>query len=224
VSASPHPAAATQPYYRPELPRRFRVPAAVIAFALAGWFASAMAMRGMSMKAAPSVGWFVSLWVAMSAAMMLPTVVPAASLATTLGRSAVSFVGGYFLLWAGSGLAAFAVARLVAGGRGWAVGALVAAALYQLSPFKHACLRRCRSPLGSLLRRGAFAAGLEHGVVCLGCCWALMLALLALGIGSMLWMAAFAAAIFVEKVTTVGAHAWGPVALALLAAAFVTGL
>jgi predicted metal-binding membrane protein len=70
-----------------------------------------------------------------------------------------------------------------------------------------------------LLRRGALRAGLEHGVLCLGCCWALMLALLALGAGSLLWMAAVAAAIFVEKVTSVGARASAPVAVALLGAA-----
>ena len=70
-----------------------------------------------------------------------------------------------------------------------------------------------------LIRRDAFRAGLEHGLVCLGCCWALMLALLALGTASLFWMAAVAAAIFVEKVTSIGARASAPVALALVGAA-----
>ena len=167
-----------------------------------------------------SMASFLWLWVAMSAAMMLPSVVPAASLAASVGRSGTAFVGGYFAVWAASGVLAFEAARVLARAGAWlAAGAIVAAAVYQLSPLKDACLRRCRSPLGLLLRRGAFGAGLEHGVVCLGCCWALMLALLALGAGSLLWMGAVAAAIFVEKVTSVGARASAPVAAALLGAA-----
>jgi len=70
-----------------------------------------------------------------------------------------------------------------------------------------------------LLQRRPFAAGLEHGLVCLGCCWALMLALLAVGAGSLFWMAAVAAVIFVEKVTAFGARAPAPVAFALLGVA-----
>jgi predicted metal-binding membrane protein len=69
------------------------------------------------------------------------------------------------------------------------------------------------------VRRDAFGAGLEHGVVCLGCCWALMLALLAVGTASLLWMAAVAAAIFVEKATSVGARASVPIGVALAGAA-----
>jgi predicted metal-binding membrane protein len=108
---------------------------------------------------------------------------------------------------------------------GWiAASAIVVAAVYQLTPLKEACLRRCRSPLGPLLRRRPFAAGLEHGLVCLGCCWALMLPILALGAGSMFWMAAVAAVIFVEKVTAFGARASAPVAFALLGAAVWIGL
>jgi predicted metal-binding membrane protein len=195
--------------------RRLRLPVALVALALAGWVVSAFAMGDMASMAS-----FLWLWVAMSAAMMLPSVVPAASLTQAVGHSGTAFVGGYFAVWAVTGVAAFEVSRvLMSAGRGLAAGAIAAAAIYQLSPLKDACLRRCRSPLGLLLRRGAFGAGLGHGVVCLGCCWALMLALLALGAGSLLWMAAVAAAIFVEKVTSVGARAPRPVALALLGAA-----
>jgi predicted metal-binding membrane protein len=172
------------------------------------------------MQGMDSLASFLWLWIAMSAAMMLPSVVPAASLAECVGRSGVAFVGGYFAVWAATGVVAFEAARGLAGAGRWlAAGAVVGAALYQLSPLKDACLRRCRSPLGLLLRRGSFGAGLEHGVLCLGCCWALMLALLALGAGSLLWMAAVAAAIFVEKVTSVGVRASAPVAVALLGAA-----
>ena len=167
-----------------------------------------------------SMASFLWLWVAMSAAMMLPTVVPAASLAGSVGCSGAAFVGGYFAVWAATGIVAFEAERgLMSGGGRLAAGAIVAAAVYQLSPLKDACLRRCRSPLGLLLRRGSFRAGLEHGVVCLGCCWALMLALLALGAGSLFWMGAVAAAILVEKVTSFGVRASAPVAAALLGAA-----
>jgi predicted metal-binding membrane protein len=195
--------------------RRLRLPAALVALALAGWVVSAFAMADMA-----SLASFLWLWVAMSAAMMLPSVVPAASLAVCVGRSGTAFVGGYFAVWAVTGVVAFEAARGLAGAGAWlAAGAVAAAAVYQLSPLKHACLRRCRSPLGLLLRRGAFRAGFEHGVLCLGCCWALMLALLALGAGSLLWMGAVAAAIFLEKVSSVGARASAPVAAALLGAA-----
>src|SRR5436309_7037688 len=173
-----------------------------------------------SMEGPGPLGSFLWLWITMTAAMMLPSIVPAASLAASVGRSGGVFVTGYLALWVATGVLAFEAARgLMGTGRWLGAGAILAAAAYQLSPLKDACLRRCRSPLGVLVRRGAFAAGLEHGVVCLGCCWALMLALLALGIGSMFWMAVVAAAIFVEKVTAFGTRAATPVALALLGAA-----
>jgi predicted metal-binding membrane protein len=203
------------------LPRTLRLPAAVTAIALAGWIATAVAMHGMgSMDGPRSMGSFLWLWVAMSAAMMLPSLVPAAPLATTVGSSGTAFVGAYLAVWTLAGIVAFEAARgLIDGGRLLAVGAILAAALYQLTPLKNSCLRRCRSPLGLLLRGRAVRAGLEHGLVCLGCCWALMLALLALGMGSMLWMAAVATAIFIENVTSFGARATAPVAVALIGAA-----
>jgi predicted metal-binding membrane protein len=202
------------------MPSRLRVPAALAVLALAGWVATSLAMgQMMSMDASVSVASFLWLWVAMTAAMMLPSVVPAASLAAAVGRSSLAFVSGYFVLWAAAGLAAFAAVRGLAGSGEWvAWAALVTAACYQLSPLKGACLRRCRSPLGSLLNRRAFAAGLEHAGFCLGCCWALMLVVLALGMSSLFWMAAIAAVIFVEKATAIGARASAPVALALVGA------
>ena len=183
-------------------------------------------MPSMSTMDGPSsVRSYLWLWTAMVAAMMLPTVVPAASLASAVGRSPTIFVGGYAVVWSASGLAAFATARTLADAPGrLTAGALALAAAYQLTPMKDACLRRCRSPLGSLLRRGALAAGIEHGAMCLGCCWALMLALLALGAGSLLWMAVVGVVVFVEKVTAVGRRASAPLALGLLAIAVWTVL
>jgi len=193
----------------------------LVALALAAWFATVQLMAGMGMMDGPGpLASFLWLWLAMSAAMMLPTIVPAAYLASAVGRSATLFVLGYAALWALVGFVAFeAAVRFDAAGRWLAVGAVVLAAAYQLTPLKDACLRRCRSPLGSLVRHGSLRAGLEHGALCLGCCWALMLAFVALGVGSMLWMAVLAAVVLVEKVAPWGERSSGLVALGLLGAA-----
>jgi predicted metal-binding membrane protein len=208
------------------VPRPLRVPGALAAVALGGWVASAVAMDGMmAMEGPGSMASFLWLWIAMSAAMMLPSLVPAASLAAGVGRSATVFVGGYAVVWAATGVLAYVAADAMAAASTWlAIGAIALAAAYQQTPRKAACLRRCRGPLGLLVRKGALRAGLEHGLVCLGCCWALMLALIALGTASLLWMAAVAAAIFVEKVTSIGARATVPVALALVGAALWVAL
>ena len=88
----------------------------------------------------------------------------------------------------------------------WAAGAtLVVAAVYQLTPLKDVCLGKCRSPLGFLLgswrdgRSGALRMGAKNGAWCVGCCWALMASLFALGIMSVVWMAVVAGLIAVEK-------------------------
>jgi predicted metal-binding membrane protein len=203
------------------LARTLRVPAALTALALAGWFLTVRLMDGMGMMDGPGpLASFLWLWLAMSAAMMLPTVVPATYLAAAVGRSATAFVLGYSAVWAAVGLLAFAAARALDGvGRWLAVGAVLLAAAYQLTPLKDACLRRCRAPLGSLLRHGSLRAGVEHGALCLGCCWALMLALIALGIGSIVWMAALAAVVLLEKVAPLGERASPSIAAGLLGAA-----
>ena len=89
----------------------------------------------------------------------------------------------------------------------WVAGAtLLAAAVYELTPFKNVCLSKCRSPLGFLLTSwrngpaGALRMGAAHGAWCVGCCWALMAALFALGIMSVAWMAFVAGLIAVEKI------------------------
>jgi predicted metal-binding membrane protein len=159
---------------------------------------------------------FLGLWVISSTAMMLPSILPTASLAAHVGASVPSFVAGYLLVWSATGVAAFgAVLALDGAARVLVPAALLTAAVYQVTPLKNACLRRCRSPVGLLLRRGPLRAGVEHGAFCLGCCWALMLALLALGAGSLVRMAAVAGAIFVEKVV-LGNRATIPLALALV--------
>jgi predicted metal-binding membrane protein len=83
---------------------------------------------------------------------------------------------------------------------------LIAAGVYQLTPFKSACLTRCRSPLGFLMTSwrdgavGAFRMGLAHGAYCLGCCWALMCVLFAVGVMNLLWVAALSGLVLMEKI------------------------
>lgn len=88
---------------------------------------------------------------------------------------------------------------------------LVTAGLYQWAPLKHACLYQCRSPLGFLSSewregtRGAFVMGVRHGWYCTGCCWSLMALLFVLGVMNLLWVAAIAAFVLLEKVVPAGA-------------------
>jgi len=95
-------------------------------------------------------------------------------------------------------------------GRYVAGAALVFAGLYELTPLKEVCLRHCRGPLHFVLggwrdgQTGALRMGVEHGLYCVGCCWGLMVALFALGVMSLAWMAMIAAVIFVQKVLPAG--------------------
>jgi predicted metal-binding membrane protein len=191
--------------------------------ALAWWWATRR-MNGMDNGPWTSLGgfgWFVSVWVVMMAAMMFPSVAPTVALYSqmTSRRSPLAplvFACGYLLTWATTGLAAYALA--VAGGdvvgsvlawdragRWVAAGTLVVAAVYELTPLKDVCLGNCRSPLGALLGswrggiRGALTMGVRNGVWCIGCCWALMASLFALGIMSVVWMAFVATVIAAEK-------------------------
>lgn len=83
---------------------------------------------------------------------------------------------------------------------------LIGAGVYQLTPFKGACLAHCRSPLAFLLtkwkngRDGAFRMGVEHGTFCLGCCWALMCVLFVVGVMNLVWVAALAVFVFLERI------------------------
>jgi predicted metal-binding membrane protein len=87
---------------------------------------------------------------------------------------------------------------------------LVAAGAFQLTPLKTACLSHCRSPLGFLMTNwrngaaGAFAMGLRHGAYCVGCCWALMTVLFALGVMNLAWVAVLAGFVLFEKLSPVG--------------------
>jgi predicted metal-binding membrane protein len=203
---------------------RLGLVAALFLVAAVGWVWTADAMRGLDSgpwSSLGSLGWFLGVWVVMMAAMMLPSVAPTVALYSRLqrARSPLSpwlFAGGYLLTWAAAGLLAYAVgfaAHAVGGntlrwdgsGRNIAGATLVVAAVYELTPLKDVCLGHCRSPLGALLgswrdgRLGSVRMGLRNGAWCVGCCWALMASLFALGVMSVTWMALVAGIIASEK-------------------------
>jgi predicted metal-binding membrane protein len=227
--------------------RRPVVAAAVLAAAtLIAWIVTIDRMRGMDAGPGTNLGapaWFVGIWVTMMAAMMLPSVAPMALLYARVNRaqnraprasqSTVVFLTGYFVAWTAYGLAAYGLFRLVSvfdfrflrwdeGGPIVAGAAIAAAGIYQLTPFKSACLRHCRSPLHFVLggwregNRGALQMGVTHGAYCVGCCWGLMVILLALGVMSIVWMAVVAGVIFAEKVFPFGHRLVKPLAVVFL--------
>src|SRR5437867_7466221 len=184
----------------------------LVAAATAAWAVTVDRTRGMD--AGPGtdlggLGWYLGVWVTMTAAMMLPSAAPAARhVARLAGRvPTLLFTAGYLAVWTGYGLLAYGVFRLVTsfdigqlawdrGGPYAAGGVIVAAGLYELTPLKRVSLRRCRStPHGN-----AFRSGLAHGLDCVGCSGALMAVLFVLGAMSLFWMAVVAVVIFVEKV------------------------
>jgi predicted metal-binding membrane protein len=205
---------------------RARLGLIVLLFVLAGvgWWWTVQRMEGMDngpWSALGTGGWFLGVWVVMMAAMMFPSVAPTVALYSRMTRersplSPLLFAAGYLVTWAAAGLLAFAIA--VAGSRiigdvlawdragRWVAGAtLLVAAVYELTPLKDVCLGKCRSPLGFLLgawrdgRAGALQMGTKHGAWCIGCCWALMASLFALGVMSIGWMAFVAGVIAAEK-------------------------
>ncbi|MDT5207716.1 MAG: hypothetical protein QOF67_131 [Mycobacterium sp.] len=198
--------------------------ALLLLLAVLAWWFTVDRMRGMDAGPGTELGtlaWFLGIWLVMMAAMMFPSVAPTVALYSTMTKkrnpvAPLVFVTGYLLTWTAAGLLAFAVSelgrRLVGdvlswdrAGRWVAGGVLVVAAVYELTPLKTMCLRHCRSPLGFLLGSwrdglaGALQMGAKHGAWCVGCCWALMASLFALGVMSIAWMAFVAALIAAEK-------------------------
>jgi predicted metal-binding membrane protein len=167
---------------------------------------------------------FVGLWVVMMAAMMLPSVASVAVLWTRSISGAAAgprrvlrlslFLGGYLLAWGACGAVAFAATsgsgRLLAASptaaKWLGVAIFIVAGSYQLTGWKDWCLRRCRSPVGALVyylgfngRGRDLRVGAHHGATCVGCCWGLMIVLIAVGVMNVAAMAALAAVIFIEK-------------------------
>ena len=208
--------------------RALAVTTAALVASLFAWAVVVEQTRGMNMGPSADLGgftWYLGLWVAMTAAMMLPSATPALLLVDRLSpRATPGFVGGYVVAWAAYGVAAYALARAAvdAGLADWrATGPLIAAAgLYGLTPLKRACLQRCRSPLQFLLRHerlGPLGTGIAHGGYCVGCCAGLMVVLFAVGMMSVFWMVVIAGVIAVEKVAPFGERLVIPIALALVA-------
>jgi predicted metal-binding membrane protein len=194
----------------------------LLAATAGGWVLSDQRMAGMD--AGPgselgTVGWFAITWLVMMAAMMLPAITP---MAAAYGRRAASvggtaaFAAGYLAAWVAAGLAGYAAiesARSIdpaflawdEAGRYVTAGTILGAGLYQLTAPKAAFLRRCRD-LGAFLEEqwrpglpGALRMGAEYGRFCIGCCWALMAALFALGVMGLTWMAVVAVLITAER-------------------------
>jgi predicted metal-binding membrane protein len=204
---------------------------ALMGLALLAWLWVDQRMAGMD--AGPgtdpgTLGFYVISWVVMMAAMMLPSITPMVLVFSYVQRrrrgrgageqtvSSSLFVGGYLVVWTAFGLLAYGLfvgtrslsigaLRWSSGGRYLAAAVLLAAAAYELTPAKDACLRRCRGPLDFVMEHwregelGALRMGVLHGTWCVGCCWALMAALFALGVMSLAWMALIAVAIAAEK-------------------------
>ena len=184
---------------------------------------------------------FLGVWTLMMAAMMLPALAP---LTSTYLRSiravrsrrvrairTTALVAGYLLTWIGFGVVAYAAAALsgllaeaapdVAPWVG--AGVLAAAGAYQLTPLKDFCLRHCRSPVAFLLHVSGYKGrlrdvrvGMYHGVYCVGCCWGLMVVLIAVGVMNLAWMAVLTAVIFLEKTWK-----YGPVLSRITGAALI---
>lgn len=187
-------------------------------------------MAGMGMRMAPTwagLAAFVAAWTIMMAAMMLPSAMPMIALYATTRRNAgsplgrvatvVSFALVYVIVWAGTGIPIYFVdlglMAVTAHGLAYVTAAvLVGAGVFQLSPLKEVCLRKCRSPLGFLLGhwrpgwRGSLRMGLAHAAYCLGCCWALMVVLVAAGAMGLVWVLLVSAVVAAEKLLPHGAR------------------
>ena len=207
---------------------RSRTTLVLVAGAVAAWAVTIDRMRGMDDGPGTDLGglgFYLGIWVTMTAAMMLPSAAPAAR---QLARRSsfvptLLFTAGYLAVWTAYGVLAYGLYRLIGaldvGQLAWdrsgpyAAGAvIVAAGLYELTPYKRRSLRRCRSaPPGNAIR-----GGIAHGRDCVGCSGALMAVLFVLGVMSLFWMAVIAVVIFAEKVLPRGSRLAPAVAVALV--------
>lgn len=197
--------------------------------ALASWLAVVPLMSRMDTGPGADLGsfpLFVGVWVTMTAAIMLPAALPMVLLFERVGRGKRAaggaapptwlFVASYLAVWTLVGAAAYGADRALGAAASsflaWhrhgplvAGLAVAAAGVYELTPLKRACLGHCRSPMHYVLggwrpgRSGAVRMGAGHGLACVGCCWALMVVLFAVGVTSVFWMTLVTAVIVVEK-------------------------
>lgn len=203
------------------------------------WLATSMGSTPGTMGL--GLGPFAGVWALMMAAMMLPTVAPVAaayarSFAVRRRERLVVFASGYLVAWVCSGVVAYGAALLVdrlagvstTASRVLAASALFGVAAYQVTPLKRMCLDHCRSPVSQLLRYAAYRGrwrdlrvGMHHGAFCLGCCWALMLLLVALGTMNVFLMLGLVAVVVAEKYSAHGRLLSRLVAVAAVALAVV---
>ncbi|HKY92852.1 MAG TPA: DUF2182 domain-containing protein [Nevskiaceae bacterium] len=204
---------------------------------LAAW---AALIAGTPMSDAPT---FIAAWVVMMVAMMLPSSAPMFLLyrvSTGDGPRGelrtLGFVVGYLLVWAGVGAIVLAAQRVLEAAvapelRPLGVAAvLLAAGLYQFTPLKATCLRACQTPADFLVRHwrggalGPIRLGVDHGLYCLGCCWALMAVLVAAGGMGLAWVALIALIVLVEKLATRTRWIGGVVGVAFVLGALLVAL
>ena len=185
---------------------------------------------------------FVAGWVVMTVAMMLPTTLPLLDLFQRLTANRrehlllLGLVGaGYLVAWAAFGAVVFAVSLLLRAALTYVTlspkvapaALLLVAGAFQFSRLKYRCLERCRSPLsfvttrwrGANERWQSFRLGLDHGLFCVGCCWALMLLMFVTGTASLVLMLALGAIMAVEKNAPWGRRISAPLGVVLLAGA-----
>jgi predicted metal-binding membrane protein len=193
---------------------------------------------------------YAGAWLLMIVAMMLPTTLPLLGVFSRItsgrvdsGRLVALAALGYVIAWSAFGLVAHtADAGLHAAvaesswltAHGWVVGAVVlaGAGAFQFSSLKYRCLERCRTPFGFVNSRWrgvapareALRIGIDHGLFCVACCWALMLVMFVVGMGNLGWMLVLAALMAAEKNLSVGRKLAAPVGFALLAWAGITAL
>jgi predicted metal-binding membrane protein len=174
---------------------------------------------------------FIAIWVVMMVAVMFPTAAPMILIFARVyaskrehGQPFVPtwiFVSSYLFVWTLFGVLAYAVALgaeelgkqsiwLMDNAARFGGSILILAGLYQLSPLKHSCLSKCRTPINFILSSwregywGSFRMGLEHGLYCLGCCWLLFIILFPLGVMNVAAMAVITLLIFAEKSLSIG--------------------
>ena len=185
---------------------------------------------------------YAAAWNLMIAAMMLPTTLPLLAIFRRIigtrrdaGALMAGVLGGYVLAWLAFGIVAYGIDSAVREAastsgwfvaHGWVVGSAViaGAGAFQFSELKYRCLERCRSPFGFINARWqgrrplaeSVRLGIDHGLFCVGCCWALMLVTFVVGMGNIGWMLAIAAAMAAEKNLVWGARLRTPLGVALL--------
>jgi predicted metal-binding membrane protein len=182
----------------------------------------------------------LGMWVLMSAAMMAPTALPAFAAYEDLSHSTTGtrfghLVGGYLVVWLGFSVLA-ATFQLGLFQLGWlnsfgdsqsgilSAGLLAVAGVYQFSSLKEACLSKCRRPIMFFMQHwdeGAWRNGLRLGLVCLGCCWALMLLAFVGGVMNLAFMGLATLIMVLEKLPDLGRWITRPLGVALVAAAVV---